>query len=1184
MRIHSVIMSELLIMCVILWAFDVSPANATSTILYIDPSTTYVMPGTTFTVDIDVSDVVMLYSWQANITFNPSVLTCVNVTEGDFLAQQPEGTFGPPPMIEEGTALFGWVTIGAHVGVSGSGTLAHVEFEALAEGESLIEFADIGHVTLLEAQTSLNPPPNFELIEFTPQNGLVISSAAAVVAIDPPTTAADLNASFSINIAILNVFDLYAYEFRVGFDKNVLTSIYALEGSFLMNNLGAPHGTHFSYQLFDDYVYVACVTIGSGEDVYGASGSGTLAILEFAVEAPGASNLDIYDSLLLDYYGGGAPIPHTAYDGYFETESAPSDVHDVAVTDVYVSPTSVEAGQYVAVNVTVENQGIYEETFDVTVYFNLIPIGPSQTIVSMANGTTLNLAFNWDTTGVPAGTYTISAEASLAADTDQDDNFFVDGSVSISAGPPSGLYTRLYLPHEWVEDGVAMGWHTDDGSWPYTLPFNFPFYGTYYRTIYISSNGLITFTGPDSSFGNSVDWLTNKLAIAVAWDDLATYAPRDIFIWQSDSTHVVIRWNASPLYNTAFTVDFEAILGADGVIQLNYGYNDCSISATVGISNGAGDTIAEDITNCNYINSILFTPYRPEHDLSVHLQAPSYLLPDQSTILNATVENLGSNDEFDLELELRINDEVVSSAVIPELVSGSSYTMSHEWTPAAEGLYNVSAFTPPVLGEMVTANNEQTVVVSVARPLIQPVEGQWANYTIMSPYGTQLLNTTYSHYISPTQMQVYLWISDMYNNTMSDWLTLNIVTRQVEAGIWSGLWYPLWIQTDVALGSPIGILDRSGTIAESRHVEVGDYLVECWGLQVLQYDMLYTFWFDKVNGLVVALDGASPYNYTQTWRLISTNVPLVYLPRLRIQLTPENGPVGTEVTVTGANAAPESTLEIYWDDTYVGTTVADENGNFAYSLTVPTCTRGVHTIEAIDLSTGIGDTYAFTVLPKISVAPVSGPMGTKVQVSGLGFGAHERVVLTFEDMQIAEINTDGSGCFTATFNIPLALNGQYRVKAWYGLDYAEAAFTVTEVSELDVTIDVGAIYFKGETAEFYVQTVFNGKPIDVTTLNAQLYMPDGATKTLAYSRIATGLYKILFTISGKGSMTGTYTVVVEATQTSSSLDAYGTSIRTFIVKPTWERELPKMTALSIASIALIGSMLVLWKREKKRYL
>ena len=143
--------------------------------------------------------------------------------------------------------------------------------------------------------------------------------AEAVVSIDPVTSVADPPASFSINVIVQGVFDLYAYELKVGFDKNILTPTNVLEGPFLIGNPGAPFGTFFTFQLSDNFVYVACVTVGSGEEVYGATGDGTLAIFEFTVKAPGESNLDIYDSLLLDYFGGGAQIPHTSSDGFFHT-------------------------------------------------------------------------------------------------------------------------------------------------------------------------------------------------------------------------------------------------------------------------------------------------------------------------------------------------------------------------------------------------------------------------------------------------------------------------------------------------------------------------------------------------------------------------------------------------------------------------------------------------------------------------------------------------------------------------------------------------------------------------------------------------------------------------------------------------------------------------------------------------
>ena len=287
-------------------------------------------------------------------------------------------------------------------------------------------------------------------------------------------------------------------------------------------------------------------------------------------------------------------------------------------------------------------------------------------------------------------------------------------NVIASPQAHSITYTRTYLPNEWVPNGVAMGWHADDNSWSYTLPFDFPFYGTYYTTMYISSNGLITFTGPDRSYSNSISGLSGKLAIAPAWYDWETNAPHDIYIWQPDSSHVIIRWEVAALYDSGTAANFEVILGSDGVIQFNYGQNNGPIWATVGISNGAGAILAEDVTDLNYTNTILFTPFRTEHDLEVYLDAPDNLAPGQSSILNATVTNSGLNGETGVELQLLINDTIVDSVVIPELLTESSYTANYAWTPTAYGKYNITAYAPPVPDETITANNFATKIVSTA--------------------------------------------------------------------------------------------------------------------------------------------------------------------------------------------------------------------------------------------------------------------------------------------------------------------------------------------------------------------------------------------------------------------------------------------------------------------------------------
>ena len=145
------------------------------TTLRIDPSRiedSTLTPGKTFTIDVVVSDVLFLYGWQVNMSFNPSVLRIADIIEGAFLKGQPEGTIGATRIEnEKGWALFCWLTWGSYIGVSGSGNLGTVEFEVLSIGESLIRIETAGMLTILEAQTSLMPPGKFVDNPFTAENG-----------------------------------------------------------------------------------------------------------------------------------------------------------------------------------------------------------------------------------------------------------------------------------------------------------------------------------------------------------------------------------------------------------------------------------------------------------------------------------------------------------------------------------------------------------------------------------------------------------------------------------------------------------------------------------------------------------------------------------------------------------------------------------------------------------------------------------------------------------------------------------------------------------------------------------------------------------------------------------------------------------------------------------------------------
>jgi len=81
--------------------------------------------------------------------------------------------------------------------------------------------------------------------------------------------------------------------------------------------------------------------------------------------------------------------------------------HDVAVTKVTLSETMVVLGYSVFINVTVENQGAYKETFDVSVYYTRLvdPLIGTQHVTHLRPRESRTLTFEWTPNG--AGIYQI---------------------------------------------------------------------------------------------------------------------------------------------------------------------------------------------------------------------------------------------------------------------------------------------------------------------------------------------------------------------------------------------------------------------------------------------------------------------------------------------------------------------------------------------------------------------------------------------------------------------------------------------------------------------------------------------------------------------------------------------------------------------------------------------------------
>jgi len=488
-------------------------------------------------------------------------------------------------------------------------------------------------------------------------------------------------------------------------------------------------------------------------------------------------------------------------------------------------------------------------------------------------------------------------------------------------------------------------------------------------------------------------------------------------------------------------------------------------------------------------------PPPPErtHDLLTQVvEVPDYMFPGTSTVINATVYNHGSSDETNIEFQLLINGSVVKSTIISFLQSGSSYTLNHLWTPGL-GTYNITAYAVPVTGEDNTSNNRATKIVRVMYPLINPVDGQWANYIIYYlDNGTTIdegeMNITYGQYVSPYLINVTMWWNSTGEFDSTTWMLVNTMNRQIVelAPTPITMWYYGWVETDITLGSTINLLFGTATVVGSQTIEVEGNLVDCWELVQEEYDSHTTFWYDKASGLWTGLESGG-YSYQPNITLVATNIPI--------------GGFAHDIAIT--KVEPSSKTAILGDAIIV--TVDIENqGDF-------------------------NETFAVTV-----------------------FYDNDFVAYT---QNVTNLMPKTSTTLTFVWNTMDVAVGEYTIKAQASVvagesdigdnTFIDGKITVLQVT-MDVEMDVGSVHFRGELAEFYVLVSVLGEPVDADII-AILYHNGTFYADLSPSveYVAKGLYRVSYTIPTEAP-TGTYALVVE----TSYLSLRGTSLKSFLLSPT----------------------------------
>ena len=159
----------------------------------------------------------------------------------------------------------------------------------------------------------------------------------------------------------------------------------------------------------------------------------------------------------------------------------------------------------------------------------------------------------------------------------------------------------------------------------------------------------------------------------------------------------------------------------------------------------------------------------------------------------------------------------------------------------------------------------------------------------------------------------------------------------------------------------------------------------------------------------------------------------------KISITPTNGTVGTQITVTGSGFAPGAPVAISWDNLALSpaaSTTATAAGTISVTFTSPASAKGNHTVKAADTSTNSA-TAVFATTPKIVLNPTSGGYQDSVSITFTGFTASSTAttqILSGSTVYSitttpATVQTDAYGNATATFSVPGVYNGNWTIQA-----------------------------------------------------------------------------------------------------------------------------------------------------------
>ena len=136
---------------------------------------------------------------------------------------------------------------------------------------------------------------------------------------------------------------------------------------------------------------------------------------------------------------------------------------------------------------------------------------------------------------------------------------------------------------------------------------------------------------------------------------------------------------------------------------------------------------------CYYEINLLGDPETPlfdlraqyEHDVAViDINMPWKITPGASIVVQATVRNIGTSAESDIEVQLLEDDAVRNTTTIETLPSGASQDVHFVWSSDIEGQHKLKVYAVPVNGEECVDNNYEEGLIKVGGIILVDDDGQ----------------------------------------------------------------------------------------------------------------------------------------------------------------------------------------------------------------------------------------------------------------------------------------------------------------------------------------------------------------------------------------------------------------------------------------------------------------------------